>query len=282
MLAYRHSFHAGNHADVLKHIVQVAVLRYFNEKEKPYWVIDTHAGAGIYSLASSHARVKSEYLQGIAKLISQPGMPPLIADYLAQVRLHSPAELSLYPGSPAISTGLMRANDKLRLFELHPTDAVLLQELYQRSRTTTVTHADGFAGLKSLLPPATRRAVVLIDPPYELKEDYLLVFEAIKDALQRFSHGTYVIWYPMLQRMEWRRMLERLRKLDVKWLNVSLSVAEPDEEGFGMTGSGLFVINPPWVLESQLQESLPHLLRCLGQTPSARFSLDAFEPKVKK
>jgi 23S rRNA (adenine2030-N6)-methyltransferase len=282
MLAYRHSFHAGNHADVLKHLVQVAVLRYFNEKEKPYWVIDTHAGAGMYSLLSGHARVKSEYLQGIAKLVSQPSLTPLIDDYLAQVRLHNPGELQQYPGSPAISTGLLRANDKLRLFELHPTDAVLLQELYQRSKTTTVTHADGFAGLKALLPPATRRAVVLIDPPYELKEDYHLVFDAIRDALQRFSQGTYVIWYPMLQRIEWRRMLERLRKLDVKWLNVYLSVAEPDAEGFGMTGSGVFVINPPWVLEAQLQEALPHLVRCLGQTSSARFDVDSFEPKVKK
>jgi 23S rRNA (adenine2030-N6)-methyltransferase len=273
MLAYRHSFHAGNHADVLKHVVQVAVLRYFNEKDKPYWVIDTHAGAGAYSLGSSHARVKSEYLHGIAKLFAQPLLPALIQDYVAQVRLHNPGSLSQYPGSPAISTGLLRPNDKLRLFELHPTDAVLLQERYLRSHATTVTHSDGFAGLKAVLPPATRRAVILIDPSYELKEDYLLVFDAIRDALQRFSSGTYVIWYPMLQ---------RLRKLNVKWLNVSLSVAEPDEEGFGMTGSGLFVINPPWVLEAQLQESLPHLLRTLGQSASARFSLDSFEPKVKK
>jgi 23S rRNA (adenine2030-N6)-methyltransferase len=159
---------------------------------------------------------------------------------------------------------------------------VLLQELYARSKTTTVTHGDGFAGLKSLLPPATRRALVLIDPPYELKEDYLLVFDAIRDSLSRFGQGTYVIWYPMLQRIEWHRMLERLRKLDVKWLNVSLSVAEPDEQGFGMTGSGLFVINPPWVLEGQLKEAMPHLLRCLGQAPSARFSLDSHEPKLKK
>jgi 23S rRNA (adenine2030-N6)-methyltransferase len=282
MLAYRHSFHAGNHADVLKHLVQVAVLRYFNEKDKPYWVIDTHAGAGIYSLKSGHAQVKSEYLNGIAKLLQAPGLPAVLTDYIEQIRQHNPQELATYPGSPAISTGLLRPDDRLRLFELHPTDAVLLQELYARSKTTTVTHGDGFAGLKSLLPPATRRAVVLIDPPYELKEDYLLVFDAVRDALTRFAQGTYVIWYPMLQRMEWRRMLERLRKLDVKWLNVSLTVAEPDEQGFGMTGSGLFVINPPWVLEGQLTQALPHLLKGLGQAPSARFSLDSHEPKVKK
>jgi 23S rRNA (adenine2030-N6)-methyltransferase len=284
MLAYRHSFHAGNHADVLKHLVQTAVLNYFNEKDKPYWVIDTHAGAGVYSLSSKHAQRNAEHEEGISKLFSRDDAPALVAQYLDLVKhtnstTAKPEKLSLYPGSPSISAYLIRAGDKLKLFELHSTDFTLLREHFAGQRAISMQHVDGFAGLKASLPPPPRRGLVLIDPSYELKEDYSHVYNAVKDSLVRFAQGTYLIWYPVLSRPEWWRMLERLQRLDVTWLNVSLTVAEPDVDGFGMLGSGLFVINPPWVLESQLREVMPYLLKTLGQFPKAEFVLNSHEPR---
>jgi 23S rRNA (adenine2030-N6)-methyltransferase len=285
MLAYRHSFHAGNHADVLKHLVQTAVLNYFNEKDKPYWVVDTHAGAGVYSLSSKHAQRNSEHEDGISKLFGRDDLPALIAQYVDLVKHTNsttahPDKLTLYPGSPSLSAYLIRAGDKLKLYELHSTDFTLLREHFAGQRAISMQHLDGFAGLKASLPPPPRRGMVLIDPSYEIKEDYNHVFNAVKDSLLRFASGTYLIWYPMINRQEWWRMLERLERLQVSWLNVSLTVAELDPEGFGMMGSGMFVINPPWVLEEQLREVMPYLVKTLGQFPKASFTLQSHEPRV--
>jgi 23S rRNA (adenine2030-N6)-methyltransferase len=279
MLAYRHSFHAGNHADVLKHLVQTAVLRYLNEKDKPYWVIDTHAGAGLYALDSTHAQRNAEHEQGIGKLYNRTNPPALVAQYLEVVKAVNQGALTHYPGSPCVSAALTRVGDKQRLFELHSTDFALLDAHFAKRKSVTVQNLSGFAGLKSLLPPVPRRALVLIDPSYELKEDYLHVFNALKDALGRFAQGTYMIWYPILNRPEWRHMQERLQRLEVKWLNVSLTVAQFDEDGFGMAGSGLFVVNPPWTLEAQLREVMPYLVKTMGQFPEAGFTLLSHEPK---
>ena len=292
MLAYRHSFHAGNHADVLKHIVQIAVLNYFNEKDKPYWVIDTHAGAGMYSLVSKHAQLKSEFEKGIRKLYDRDDLPPLIAQYVDLVKsvnktvesrsaqgIETRTSLAFYPGSPCLSAALLPPGDKLRLFELHPTDFTLLREHFAGHRAVSMKQDDGLAGLKASLPPPPRRAVVLIDPSYELKEDYQLVYSALKDSLTRFAQGTYIIWYPVLNRPEWRRMAERLERLEVKWVHVNLTVAQPDEEGFGMLGSGLFVVNPPFVLEEQLRVVMPYLVKHLGQYTGANFYLQSYVPK---
>jgi 23S rRNA (adenine2030-N6)-methyltransferase len=300
LLAYRHSFHAGNHADVLKHIVQVAVLQYFNQKDKPYWVIDTHAGAGLYDLTSKHAQTKGEYLRGIAKVFEQPNLHELIQDYVDVVRqinveprqslrssanepandLPAPSLLTRYPGSPAITRALIRSVDRQRLFELHPTDFELLHNAFAKHRSTTVSKTNGFAGLKAMLPPPPRRAIVLIDPPYEIKDDYTQVVTSLQDSLTRFAQGTYVIWYPRLNRPEPARMIERLKRLPVKWLHVSLDVAEPVADGLGMVGSGLFVINPPWTLHNQLQAALPQLQNLLAQTSRASFLVEQFEPKL--
>jgi 23S rRNA (adenine2030-N6)-methyltransferase len=286
MLAYRHSFHAGNHADVLKHLVQIAVLNYFNEKDKPYWVIDTHAGAGIYSLSSRHAQRNAEFEGGIKKLLDRDDAPPLVSQYLELVKHANsttahPEKVTLYPGSPSISAYLLQAGDKLKLFELHSTDFALLREHLGGQRAISMQHIDGFAGLKASLPPPPRRGVILIDPSYEIKDDYNLVFNAIKDSLLRFAQGTFIVWYPILNRPEWRRMVERLERLQVGWLNVSLTVAEPDEDGFGMLGSGLFLVNPPWVLEGQLRELMPYLVKTLGRFPRATFALQSHEPRVQ-
>lgn len=286
MLSYRHAFHAANHADVLKHLVLLRVLRYLNQKDKPYWYIDTHAGAGAYGLDAGYALQNAEHAAGLATLWSVPDLPEPLADYVAIVRrlnaeqqgcAEAEAALRFYPGSPYLAEQMLRAEDRLRLFELHPTDSMLLAQTFQGGgRRVKVEPVDGFAGLKSLLPPPPRRAVVLIDPSYEDKRDYVRVLEAVKDSRKRFATGTYLIWYPQLARAEAQRLPERLRSVPCHWLDVSLSVrrAVPNAAGLiGMYGSGLFVINPPWTLAAELRACLPTLVAHLGQDSGARFEL---------
>ncbi len=277
MLSYRHAFHAGNHADVLKHYVLAQILGYLNQKDKPYWYIDTHAGAGCYQLDSGYAAKNAEYKTGIARLWQRQDLPTGLADYVQLVRdLNPDGALKLYPGSPLVARNLLRPADKLRLFELHPSDFPLLEEnMRDAGRQALVKKGDGFAGLKALLPPPPRRAVVLIDPPYEDKQDYQRVVTALEDALKRFPTGVYALWYPILQRQELRPMLSQLKILPTKsWLQVSLSVHRPSDDGFGMHGSGLFILNPPWMLHDKLKATLPLLCNTLALDETASFQLE--------
>ena len=274
MLAYRHAFHAGNHADVLKHCVLQQILMYMNQKDKPYWVIDTHAGAGMYSLTSDYANTKSEYLDGVARLWDCDDLPPLLREYMNLIQLcNNKGDWSLYPGSPEVIRRTIRADDRMRLFELHPTDFEILQENFERDRQAKLFKSDGFASLKALLPPPTRRAVIFMDPPYEIKTDYLKVVDALEEGLARFAEGVYVVWYPILTRGDHVRMLESLRKLSEKTLNIAITVQEPDEKGFGMLGSGLFVINPPWTLKTTMATVMPYLIEKLAQYPGASYEI---------
>lgn len=281
MLSYRHAFHAGNHADILKHFVLKEVLDHTAQKDKPFWYIDTHAGAGMYALDKGYASQNAEYESGISRLWQEEPLPAALAEYVALVKKLNPSgKLKRYPGSPAIAEKLTRPDDRLRLFELHPNDSKLLRQAFgDAGRKVMIEATDGFAGLKAALPPPSRRAVVLIDPPYEEKRDYQRVAEALKDSLQRFSTGTYILWYPLLQRPEGRQMLEKLRKLELNsWLHVSLTVQSPAADGFGMHGSGLFIINPPWTLPQTLADAMPRLVELLGQDQGAGFTLESHIP----
>ncbi|MDR2000199.1 MAG: 23S rRNA (adenine(2030)-N(6))-methyltransferase RlmJ [Zoogloeaceae bacterium] len=277
MLSYRHAFHAGNHADVLKHCILVQLLRYLNQKDKPYWFIDTHAGAGRYLLDSEYATKNAEFAGGIGQLWNRTDLPPLLADYVAQVRgMNSDGRLRHYPGSPWLAYELMRPDDRLRLFELHGTDVRLLEKTFAKAGSRVAIHqADGFAEIKSVLPPPPRRALVLIDPAYEDKRDYLRVIATLKEALNRFAIGTYALWYPQLQRGDARELPNKLAKLAPKWLDVRLTVQAPDANGFGMHGSGMFIINPPWTLAEQLRQTLPFLINALAIDAAASYSIDA-------
>jgi 23S rRNA (adenine2030-N6)-methyltransferase len=277
MLSYRHAFHAGNHADVLKHYVFSLVLDYFNQKNKPYWVIDTHAGAGIYALESAYAQKNAEFSTGIARLLAAHQLPESLHLYLNTVReLNTDQALKLYPGSPQVAMHFLREQDKLRMFELHPSDFPLLHQTIQsKGRQVKAEMLNGFDGIKACLPPPTKRGVVLMDPPYELKEDYQRVVECMQDSLKRFATGTYLIWYPLLQRPEPQDMLKRLHSLDSQnWLDVQLIVQTPRADGIGMHGSGMFIINPPWQLPALLNESMPAITQLLALDQSARFNLD--------
>jgi 23S rRNA (adenine2030-N6)-methyltransferase len=274
MLAYRHAFHAGNHADVLKHCVLQQILLYMNQKDKPYWVIDTHAGAGMYSLASDYANTKSEYLDGVARLWECDDLPDILSDYLSLIQLcNNKGDWALYPGSPEIIRRTIRADDRMRFFELHPSDFDILQENFEQDRQAKLFKSDGFASLKALLPPPTRRAVIFMDPPYEIKTDYSRAVSALEEGLVRFAEGVYIIWYPILTRGDHIRMIESLSKLSDKTLNISMTVQEPDEKGFGMLGSGLFVINPPWTLKATMQTAMPYLIEKLAQYPGAHYEI---------
>jgi 23S rRNA (adenine2030-N6)-methyltransferase len=278
MLSYRHAFHAGNHADVLKHFVLVQLLEYFNQKDKPYWYIDTHAGAGCYALDEAFARKNAEFEEGVARLLGRKDVPAEVKSYLKVVRdlNNNSGKLRLYPGSPCCAAPLLRADDRMRLFELHPADRQLLQKTFEPyGSKAIVLEQDGFTGINAFLPPPTRRALVLIDPPYEVKTDYRTVVAMLKESLRRFPTGTYMVWYPKLHSMQSRELPEKLKRLPItSWLHVSMDVHTPSEDGFGMHGSGLFIINPPWTLPATLKKVMPWLVEVLGQDEGASFKLE--------
>ena len=281
MLAYRHAFHAGNHADVLKHALLVAVLRHLNAKDKAWRLVDTHAGAGAYLLHSEQAQKKGEYRQGIACLWQAADLPPLLADYIAQVRVFNPLdELTQYPGSPRLARSLMRPQDQLRLFELHPSDHALLVDAMAGDRQVQVQQADGFAGLKGQMPPPSRRGVLLMDPSYELKTDYAEVVVATREALTRFAEGVVMVWYPQLDLRESAQLPLRLKAVAEAqakkgWLHARLTVAPPNDRGFGLLGSGMFIVNPPHTLLPALRAALPVLVALLGQFDGAGQRLES-------
>jgi len=278
MLSYRHAYHAGNHADVLKHLILLQIAQYMGEKPAPFWIIDTHAGAGRYALDSVHANKLAEWRDGVGRLWNASGLPPAAADYLDFVRMLNPdGQLKQYPGSPWLASQLLRDSDRLRLYELHSSDSKLLQQCFRGAgRQVTITEGDGFAGLKAILPPPPRRALVLIDPSYETRADYIGVTKALEEAMKRFPTGTYALWYPMLIKPESRQLPDRLKRLGASdWLNATLEVKAAPHDGFGMYGSGMFIINPPWTLEKTLHETLPVLATLLTQGPGAKYTLES-------
>ncbi|MCX4025915.1 23S rRNA (adenine(2030)-N(6))-methyltransferase RlmJ [Endozoicomonas sp. SM1973] len=275
MLSYRHAFHAGNHADVLKHLTEVLTLDHLLQKQdKPLCYIDTHSGPGMYALLQGYAQQNTEYETGISKLWQQRSLPEPLARYVEVVAAHNPGgSLKCYPGSPAIAKHLLKSDDRLQLFELHPKDFELLQDWAKGNRRIRVQRENGFERLTAILPPPERRALVLIDPPYEVKQDYQLAITALQRALKRFPTGVYLLWYPLLARPEIQTMERKLKQLAGRYLHASLQVQ--DASSGGMFGSAVFVINPPWRLNEQLGQCLPFLLQQLGQDSAAKISLNS-------
>jgi 23S rRNA (adenine2030-N6)-methyltransferase len=288
VFGYRHAFHAGNHADVLKHTTLLAILRYIVRKDAPVFYIDTHAGAGIYALGGRESQKNREFENGVARLWKRSALPALLVDYTQIVQsVNSGGKLDYYPGSPLIAEKVLRVQDRLRLFEAHPREADVLADNVGRWNTrdgrirgqrVMANKSDGFSALLSLLPPPSRRALTLIDPPYENREDYRAVIRTLQKALKRFADGVYMVWFPLSQRQEARHFSGQLkREAKGKWLEVTLQVSRPVPDGFGLTGSGVFVVNPPWTLESELRQTLPFLVEVLGQDKSAAFRIEAKE-----
>lgn len=259
MLSYRHAFHAGNFADVLKHWVVVEVLNYLKQKEKPFVYIDTHAGAGLYSLNSDMAEKNAEYLNGIGKLWDNDWLE--LKDYLTIVK-HIAAqapEVKLYPGSPALAQALLRDNDRALCFDLHSSDFALLKQSMGKDARVRVRNEDGFQGLLAALPPAERRAFVLIDPSYEIKSDYETVVDVLGKAYKKFPSATYALWYPVVDRARIHLLEQRLQSSGIKDIQLFELGLRADTAERGMTSAGMIVINPPWTLKKKLDALLPKL-----------------------
>jgi 23S rRNA (adenine2030-N6)-methyltransferase len=266
MLSYRHAFHAGHAADVLKHAVYVFILRYMQRKEGGMLLLDTHAGAGEYDLSSAEAQKTGEFHDGVERLLAHPGEPPaLVADYLALLRGQAEyAALRRYPGSPALAAATMRPQDRAVLCELHPTDHAALSAWARGRRRVSVRREDGLAALRTLLPPPERRALTVIDPSYEVKSDYDSVVDAVETAWRRFPAGVFLLWYPVVDRARIDGMEVSFRAGPVRKLfRLELGTA-PDAPGRGMTASGLFVVNPPFTLPGAADAALPWLAQALG------------------
>ena len=288
MFSYRHAFHAGSHADILKHLTLVHLVEYLQEKPGALTIIDTHAGAGIYSLKDGFAVISKEAEGGILRLLKfiEAGnpTPQSVKKYLALVQAENMGnELASYPGSPFILARLLRPQDRLKLFELHPKEIDILRhkvrELTQ-AKQIDVYAEDSFARLKGLVPPPSRRGLVLIDPSYEDKQDYRYLELALEEALQRFATGCYAIWYPMISRRESAALPDRMKKIAAShtrsWLQAELRVENAPGER-RLQASGMFIINPPWTLEKHLAEALPTLTKALGIGSGAQFLLKSFE-----
>lgn len=275
MLSYRHGFHAGNHADVLKHYVLFSILNYYNQKDKPYWYIDTHSGAGLYDIHHEFSEKTGEYDEGVGLLQREKKLPKELYDFL-EFLIQFQINQKLYPGSPVIAQKMIRSIDRIKLFELHPTDSQhLINNFKGQGVKYQIQNSDGFQGLISLLPPSSRRAVALIDPPYEDKNDYKKVVATLQEAYKRFATGCYVVWYPLLMREESLSLANKLKRaFPENHLNVSLSVYQPVNNQLGMFGSGLFIINPPYTLKAELEKIMPILVDVLKQDDNASYELE--------
>jgi 23S rRNA (adenine2030-N6)-methyltransferase len=264
MLSYRHAFHAGNYADVLKHCTLVQILRYLLQKDKPLCYMDTHAGAGFYNLRTTEAEKTAEYTRGIGAIWDKRGLPPALKDYRDCVRTACGVNLVAYPGSPWFAQHLLRPADRIILCELHPQDRVQLERTFQSSPNVYVYAEDGWQKSLALTPPTERRGLVLIDPSYEIKDEYVRVVEHLKQLHRKFTTGVYALWYPIADPSRTDVLLRRLRASKIpRVLRLELGLTR-DHQQIGMTGTGMLVVNPPWQLAETMTPVLSYLTQILG------------------
>ena len=280
MLSYRHSFHAGNFADVLKHTVEVLILEALKQKESPFVYHDTHSAAGRYSLSSEHAEKTAEYVDGIARLWQQSEVPEPLIPYLNVIKqLNKKATLQHYPGSPLVARLLLRDQDRMQMTELHPADYQLLLQEFSHDRQARVYNQDAYQGLKALLPPLEKRGLVLLDPSYEIKTEYRQVVKEIAQTYRRFSTGIYALWYPVVERRTIDKLWRDMAATGIKKILLIELCVKGDSYERGMTGTGMIVINPPWKLVAQMEELLPWLVTELGQDKDASYRLEWLVPE---
>lgn len=276
---YRHVFHAGNFADVVKHVVLSLLLKSLHRKDTPFCYLDTHAGAGRYDLSIAAAQKTGEYREGILRLWnSEP--PPETVDYLAAVRaLNDGKTLRYYPGSPAIGRILLRPQDRMVLLESQPDECSLLKTAFAGDRQVTVRSQDGYAGLKALLPPVEKRGLVLIDPPYESDKEYEQVATGLRIAYKRWQSGMYAAWYPVKNRPPLDRFHRALVASGIRKIMIIELCPYPEDSGFRLNGCGMVIINPPWTLEETLRPLLPRLLAVLQQHPAGHTAVSWLVPE---
>ena len=281
---YRHAFHAGNFADVLKHVVLIMLVEHLKKKPAPFFFLDTHAGRGRYDLSQAESQKSGEYRDGIGRLLEvRPGdLPPELATYVGLVREAAGpgrSAITAYPGSPALVALLRRPGDRLVLVEMEPREADALRELLGRRKQVSILEGDGYAALKAHLPPRENRGLVLIDPPYESDAEFDRVLEGLELAHERWPTGTFCVWYPVTGRAgptRFRRELERsgIRRV----LGITLGV-RPQDAQVGMGTSGLVIVNPPWQVDARLGELLPELHRRLAPDGQGGTSVEWWVPE---
>ena len=267
---YRHAYHAGNFADVLKHAVLVGLLEALKQKQTPFCYLDTHAGAGRYDLHGAEAQKTREAVDGVLRLLDASRLPSSVHVYLNLVRAlnsgRAGGDLAVYPGSPLLATLLMREQDRAQLCELQGDEAQALRELFRGDARVAVHERDGYAALRALLPPRERRGLVLIDPPFEAQEDEFRAIEAaLADALQRWPSGMYAVWYPIKLRQHVLPFHRWFAERGVKKTLVAELLLHPDNSALRLNGCGMLLVNPPWKFDRQLEELLPALIQRLAQ-----------------
>ncbi|GGJ01742.1 23S rRNA (adenine(2030)-N(6))-methyltransferase RlmJ [Halopseudomonas pertucinogena] len=272
---YRHSFHAGNHADVLKHAVVLRMIRLMQRKDAPLCYLDSHAGTGLYDLTGTDAGRTGEYLDGIGRLWERDDLPELLADYRDAISLYNPdGELGLYPGSPQLAAAALRAHDRLILSELHPEDAATLREHFAADDRVAVHQRDGYELPRAFLPVAEKRALWLLDPPFEKGDDLERCVAQVQAAVQRMRQTIIALWYPIKDERQLREFYRRMGDAGLpKVLRVELGV-RPMDTNLGLNGSGLMLVNPPWPLWEQLEETLPWLAARLAQSGQGSWRMD--------
>jgi 23S rRNA (adenine2030-N6)-methyltransferase len=274
---YRHAFHAGNFADVIKHAVLARIITHLKEKPAAFRVIDTHAGAGLYDLCGPEASRTGEWREGIGRLLAaqlSPGVRALLAPYLDAVAALNPGgDMKLYPGSPALAQSLLRDQDRLVACEWEPNAARALATFVHGDARAKAVEIDGYTALNAYVPPKERRGLVLIDPPYEQPDEFERLAQALAAAYRKWPTGIYALWYPIKNLRETAAFARRIAASGIaRVLRAELTLARADSQRLG--GSGLIMVNPPWRLEEELSVLMPALAQALGVTPAGAARLD--------
>jgi 23S rRNA (adenine2030-N6)-methyltransferase len=275
MLSYQHAYHAGNYADVLKHIILVQVLKYLKTKDKPLCYIDTHAGSGDYPLTSGQAQKNQEYLGGVGSIWLRDDLPGCAEEYVKLIKELNPSgHLTHYPGSPLIASKLMATNDRLFLYELHTSESRLLHGIVIKDKRIKAFRADGLKDSLGLLPPKEHRGLILIDPSYEIKNEYQTVVDALKQMHKRFATGCYLLWYPVVARKRNQFMERALQASGIRNIQLFELGILPDSDEHGMTACGMIAVNPPWTLSADMKQVLPWLAEMLGQNGHGHYRIE--------
>jgi 23S rRNA (adenine2030-N6)-methyltransferase len=270
---YRHAFHAGNHADVLKHIVLLALIDSFKRKDSPFFILDTHAGRGRYLFTGEESRKTSEAEDGVMRLMAQPQLPEVVERYLRAIQADNPVgSLIAYPGSPLLAAQAAREQDRLAFCELQPEEASALKTLFAHDARVRVQAGDGYAAIRAFLPPKAGaskigRGLVLIDPPYEAQDaEYPRIIESLRETFARWPQASCAVWYPIKQRRSLQPFFRKAAALPVKSVLVAELQVRPDDSPLRLNGSGMLLVNPPWHFDQVLATALPVLKTHLGES----------------
>ncbi|MDZ4263588.1 MAG: 23S rRNA (adenine(2030)-N(6))-methyltransferase RlmJ [Pseudomonadota bacterium] len=280
MFGYRHNFHAGNYADVVKHVVLISLLQALQQKPKPFYLQDSHGGIGRYDLMSDEAQKNGEYLSGISRLWQAQNPPVAVQKYLEVVRsFNSDGELRYYPGSPRLGRALLRENDRMVITELNKVDCETLRHEFKGDRQVMVQLQDGYQGIKAYLPPAERRGLVLIDPAYELKDEYERLIRGLQKGYRRWPTGIYAIWYPLMSSTIREGFFTALKETGIRKILAAELTIKPLQAEKEMCGSGMIIINAPWQLDQQLKNELEWLWPLLSDTQEGGVNVEWLVPE---